>query len=534
MPAAMERKLKSIAAKKNWSKERKNAFVYGSMRNTGWKPSREKKMNNPSKLIRLAQIDKALDSIIRFQGTQDDQDQDQQKKFPWLATGTGIAAGAGGLATAQALQRTGGIGANLQTLQHGPDLLGQATGNVAKTTGAVGAALHPAFNAGKSFLNSAKPAVTSVGNAMKTGGGLVWDALKKAFVPAVKSMSSKEKPIIFASAEGPIEFEGAVDFIQGVMKRNAAQSREGFMKGMEWGSRWGEKYKGPIRGAAIGTGAYLLGRHMGKKKAESNMGSKEKPIEFGSEILGPWQGAKGTGKLYQEDFPAGLSPAAVLKFPFPKLMAFLRQKNILQQVFSEKMERLVELDSKLDEVIQFAGFSGAKKALAAGAIGIGAGAAGYGTYQAVEHIKEHRRKMNKFRKEAGEDDFIPLYRGHVLDKHGAIYPENHPRVQSGNITSLRSKSGEIQFAGGYINTPGGVRKERGAGAHFNRAAGRYGGLLLSPGTFGLSLPVGYLVDRSRWKHNIPKTKQEKEEPAALGKGRKLLSSKLDNLIEFKR
>jgi hypothetical protein len=44
MPKAMEEALKRVANKhKGWSKERKNAFVYGIMRKRGWKPSREKK-----------------------------------------------------------------------------------------------------------------------------------------------------------------------------------------------------------------------------------------------------------------------------------------------------------------------------------------------------------------------------------------------------------------------------------------------------------------------------------------------------------
>src|SRR3990170_1603784 len=38
MPEAMERKLKQVAAKRGLSKERTNAFVYGTMRKTGWKP----------------------------------------------------------------------------------------------------------------------------------------------------------------------------------------------------------------------------------------------------------------------------------------------------------------------------------------------------------------------------------------------------------------------------------------------------------------------------------------------------------------
>lgn len=43
MPKKLERKLKRQVAKKNWSKERKNAYVYGALRKTGWKPSHQKR-----------------------------------------------------------------------------------------------------------------------------------------------------------------------------------------------------------------------------------------------------------------------------------------------------------------------------------------------------------------------------------------------------------------------------------------------------------------------------------------------------------
>ena len=44
MPLAEERALTKVANKhKDWSKERKQAFIYGIMRKHGWKPNREKK-----------------------------------------------------------------------------------------------------------------------------------------------------------------------------------------------------------------------------------------------------------------------------------------------------------------------------------------------------------------------------------------------------------------------------------------------------------------------------------------------------------
>jgi hypothetical protein len=44
MPKKLEQDLKKQAAKKKgWSKERKDAYVYGTLRKTGWKPSPKKK-----------------------------------------------------------------------------------------------------------------------------------------------------------------------------------------------------------------------------------------------------------------------------------------------------------------------------------------------------------------------------------------------------------------------------------------------------------------------------------------------------------
>jgi len=43
MPEAMERALKATARKRHYGKERTGAYVYGTMRKTGWKPNREKR-----------------------------------------------------------------------------------------------------------------------------------------------------------------------------------------------------------------------------------------------------------------------------------------------------------------------------------------------------------------------------------------------------------------------------------------------------------------------------------------------------------
>ena len=43
MPKKLERKLKQEACEKGFKGERADAYVYGTLRKTGWKPNREKK-----------------------------------------------------------------------------------------------------------------------------------------------------------------------------------------------------------------------------------------------------------------------------------------------------------------------------------------------------------------------------------------------------------------------------------------------------------------------------------------------------------
>ena len=47
MPKEMEQALKREAAKRGYGKKRSDAYVYGTMRKTGWKPKKGKKAKNP-------------------------------------------------------------------------------------------------------------------------------------------------------------------------------------------------------------------------------------------------------------------------------------------------------------------------------------------------------------------------------------------------------------------------------------------------------------------------------------------------------
>ena len=43
MPKELEERLKREVMGKNWSEKRKDAYVYGTLRKTGWTPSTQKK-----------------------------------------------------------------------------------------------------------------------------------------------------------------------------------------------------------------------------------------------------------------------------------------------------------------------------------------------------------------------------------------------------------------------------------------------------------------------------------------------------------
>jgi len=42
MPKKMEKELKATAKKRGYGKERTEAYVYGTLRKTGWKPTRRR------------------------------------------------------------------------------------------------------------------------------------------------------------------------------------------------------------------------------------------------------------------------------------------------------------------------------------------------------------------------------------------------------------------------------------------------------------------------------------------------------------
>src|SRR6266478_4473591 len=105
MPAALERKLKKEANKEGIKGKHKDAYVYGTLRKTGWKPKRE--MAAMDKITHLQEINKKLDICFDY-----DED-DKNHTHPLLGAAGLAAAGAGGVLGHQAISRTGGYAANI-------------------------------------------------------------------------------------------------------------------------------------------------------------------------------------------------------------------------------------------------------------------------------------------------------------------------------------------------------------------------------------------------------------------------------------
>jgi hypothetical protein len=103
MPAALERALKRKIAHKNWSEERKDAYVYGTLRKTGWTPSHQKRkerkmISQDDRIVKLTAINDRLDKVINFQ-YDDDEEAQRRRNFPLktAATAGAVGGGLGGL-----------------------------------------------------------------------------------------------------------------------------------------------------------------------------------------------------------------------------------------------------------------------------------------------------------------------------------------------------------------------------------------------------------------------------------------------------
>ena len=95
------------------------------------------------------------------------------------------------------------------------------------------------------------------------------------------------------------------------------------------------------------------------------------------------------------------------------------------------------------------------------------------------------------------------------------------------LIALEARTDAILFSGGYVNTPDGVLREKGVGAHVNRHAGAYVGTVVAP---GLGTLIGASVDGSRRNRNIARAKDEATSTVAVGRtpeeARKLANRRL--------
>lgn len=142
------------------------------------------KMNDPSKLVRLAQIDKQLDSIVRFAYSDED-----DKTPPWSTpakVGAGAGIGVGGFLAHQAVQRGGGYGALIPQAR-----VGYALGKTAGSSIPYGQALKTAAGAATQAPGAA------VGGLAGVTGSKISSLLAKLAKPAAKALEAKTRMISF-------------------------------------------------------------------------------------------------------------------------------------------------------------------------------------------------------------------------------------------------------------------------------------------------------------------------------------------------
>ncbi len=153
-----------------WDKATKGKKLPMKTKKSVDKSSKTKLSAMDTKIVHLKSINSKLDVCFDYG---DDTD---PTKRNLLGTAGLVGVGAGGVLGHQAINRTGGYGANMSAMKYGSDALGKATGNVASNSGKIGAAMNPAY---------------------KTGQGLLQSILSK-LKPAAKALSSKEKEVQFA------------------------------------------------------------------------------------------------------------------------------------------------------------------------------------------------------------------------------------------------------------------------------------------------------------------------------------------------
>lgn len=120
MPVAMEKALERVANKRGLTGKERDAFVYGTMRKTGWKPKREvdkkpKSIAMKTRLDRLIELNDNTSELMEFKKVWDPEtetwvDDGRPSAAANLAVGAGVL-GVGGYAGHRAIDNAGGYGA---------------------------------------------------------------------------------------------------------------------------------------------------------------------------------------------------------------------------------------------------------------------------------------------------------------------------------------------------------------------------------------------------------------------------------------
>lgn len=317
MPAALERKLKKEASKKGFKGEKKDSYVYGTLRKTGWKPEQEKKMSDESDILRFGYVPGEAAGRIS-----------KMWKDPLLS---------GSMQWKRWLQR---VNLNTAKIKPGPSSRGHHYASMG--------AGRPITQTLMKYSDTSKLVrLTEIGKNLDS-------VIKFAYDDEETNKRS-------ALGTGALVGGAAATGVGGTLAHQAISSTGGYAKnwstgvaGLQRGWR-GAGLQGVAKTAGRGWG-HQLGMALSRLKpllaGARLMSSKDETIQFDEHLLEPWGDMPKT-KIIQEDFPAGLSPAAVLRFPFPKLMRYLNRPNQLQQQWSgfSKKEKLIELQSKVDSLI---------------------------------------------------------------------------------------------------------------------------------------------------------------------------------------
>jgi len=98
-------------------------------------------------------------------------------------------------------------------------------------------------------------------------------------------------------------------------------------------------------------------------------------------------------------------------------------------------ERLMQLAVGIPEVTELSIEDRANKVARRKLItgGLAAASVGGGVALGVHHVRKTLRENREFAANAGPNDFKKISHDLYIDKHGAMYPGNHPRVISGNV-----------------------------------------------------------------------------------------------------